>query len=326
MLPNLDDALTNVEPLENSIYRGTLSVAFPKSSAAEAYRHIRTNLFYAMPEGSLKTLVVTSARPREGKTTTVTNLALVISQIGKRVLLVDCDLHRPSVHKLLGTECRPGVSDVLAGRVGLAEAVRPVYLDGRKCSHLSLLPAGRSVPNPADLVGSDAMRQLLAHVRAAYDWVILDTPPVLFVSDACVLAANCDGVAVVVRSGTCARSLLARTMGQLRSVRANMVGCVLNSMQVSRVGRHFSYYYYHGYSRYAKDYHSSYYGEEPEVRGHADDAADADVLHPVEQLVASQAQPVDPSAARADTGDDWKRLLVDVPSSSDRAPGPGAGE
>lgn len=240
-------------------YRGTIVLSEPMSSVAEAYRGIRASLFYSMPAAEIKTLSITSSRPQEGKTTTSCNLALSVAQTGKRVLLIDGDLHRPSVHTVLGITNTTGLTSVLVGEKSRTEAVRKLTHNGRTVECLDILTAGPSSPSPSELLGSNAMRDLLAQARSAYDWVIVDTPPILFVSDAAILSTMCDGVIVVVKSGNSTRSLLNRTTEQLLSLKAHIVGSILNGVVVTRMGRHYSSYYSYGYARYAKEYHRTYY-------------------------------------------------------------------
>lgn len=256
-------------------HRGRITINEPMSSITEAYRGIRASLFYATPSEEIKTLSVTSCRPREGKTTTSANLALSIAQTGKKVLLIDGDLHRPSVHRTLDIPNDRGLTSVLVGEVGWNEALTPVIHEGAPLDCLDVMTAGPKSPAPSELLDSQRMKQLLETVRAAYDWVIVDTPPVLFVSDARILSVLCDGVLVVVRAGTSTRSLVARTQEQLLNVRARLIGSILNNVRVSRVGRNYSSYYVYGYSRYAKDYKSYYYNRTDREEGSAE-VADGD--------------------------------------------------
>jgi succinoglycan biosynthesis transport protein ExoP len=247
----------------NYLARGSVVLSEPASSVTEAFRSIRTSLFYSTPAHKMKVVAVTSCRPQEGKTTTITNLALSVSQTGKKVLLVDGDLHRPTTHRVLGIRSDVGLSDVLVGEIAWRDALQSVVMqDGRPLEHLRLMPAGRVSPNPAELLGSQRMRDLLSEWREAFDWVFLDTPPVLFVSDSSILSAMADGVILLVRAGSSTQALVSRAREQLESVNARIVGSILNGMVVSKVGRYYSYYQYHGYSRYAKDYHRSYHSDD----------------------------------------------------------------
>ena len=242
--------------------RGMIVVHEPLSSIAEAYRGIRTSLFYSVPADTVRTLAVTSCRPQEGKTTTCANLALSIAQTGKRVLLIDGDLHRPMLHRTLGVEKTVGLTSVLVGECGWEEAVTRIELDAETNKALHLMSAGPPSPNPSELLGSVTMKEFMNAAQAHYDWVIVDTPPILFVSDSSVISVLCDGVIVVVKAGASTRSLLNRAREQLHNVRASVLGTILNSVVVTRVGRHSSSYYSYGYSRYAKDYKSLYYAQE----------------------------------------------------------------
>jgi capsular exopolysaccharide synthesis family protein len=254
------DVTADVSPAS---YRGTLSATEPMSSMTEAFRNIRTSLFYSTPAGEVKSIAITSCSPAEGKTTVSTNLAIVIAQSGKRVLLIDCDLHRPSVNRVMGLNSEAGLTSVLVGEVGWRDTLREFGVDGSAVANLHVMTAGPDSPNPAELLGSRAMIELIAEARSHYDWVILDTPPVLFVSDSTIVSALSDAVLLVVRAGTGHRSLLNRAREQLETVQSHILGAVLNGMSVSRVGRHYSNYYYHGYARYARDYQRSYYGSKP---------------------------------------------------------------
>jgi capsular exopolysaccharide synthesis family protein len=243
------------------VYRGRMALFEPMSSVSEAYRNTRTNLFYCAPADELKVLGITSSTPQEGKTTTSANMAIVIAQSGRKVLLVDADLHRPMVHKVFGMGAECGLTTVLVGEADANTAIRQAFHQGEAVPNLYILPAGPSSPNPAELLGSMRMKKMLESQRKEYDWILVDTPPVLFVSDASIVAALCDAVLFVVKAGAGNRTVLRRTREQLTNVHCRILGGVLNNMKVSRVGRHYSDYYYHGYARYAKDYHRAYYGK-----------------------------------------------------------------
>ncbi len=239
--------------------RGMMVVTEPVSSVAEAYRGIRTSLFYSVPADTVRTLAVTSCRPQEGKTTTCSNLALSIAQTGKRVMLIDGDLHRPMLHRTLGIERQAGLTSILVGECSWRDAVERIEINKDTEQFLDVITSGPTSPNPSELLGSARMREFVEEMQKDYDWVIVDTPPVLFVSDASVMSVLCDGVIVVVKAGTSTRTLLQRAREQLDSVSANILGSILNNVLVSRLGRHSSAYYNYGYSRYAKDYKSLYY-------------------------------------------------------------------
>ncbi len=294
--------------------RGQIVVNEPASSVAEAYRGIRTSLFYSVPAATIKTLSITSCRPQEGKTTTCCNLALSIAQIGKRVILIDGDLHRPMMHRTLGLENKRGLTSVLVGESGWQESVQTIVLDRETDKALHVLTAGPTSPNPSELLGSERMKELVAELSTHYDWVMIDTPPVLFVTDASVLSVLCDGVILIVKAGTSTRTLLNRAREQLEGVRASILGTILNNVTVSRLGRHSSSYYSYGYSRYARDYKSLYYASEDETEateteatGTEAPAAEADAPAtdgvPAAAAPASQAPGTHAPAARAGDAD-----------------------
>jgi capsular exopolysaccharide synthesis family protein len=212
-----------------------------RSTGAEAYRKLMTNLLFSVsPE--LKTLVITSAFPGEGKTTTACNLAITFAQQGRRVLLVDADLRRPYLHHMFGIECEPGLADILSARHRLSETLRPSGVE-----RLSLLTAGKLPPNPLEFLGSKRMKSLLKYLAARYDTVIIDTPPVLAAADASLLGVDADGVVMIVRAGQTDRDPAQQAVRQLFSVGARVVGAVLNDPdeKVPRYGRYHDYYYYY---------------------------------------------------------------------------------
>lgn len=240
---------------------GLVAVEEPMSSAAEAYRNIRTRLIFSMPAGEKKLIGVTSCSPGEGKTTTAVNLAMAMAAAGRKVLLIDADIHRPMVHRSFRQDAEPGLTNMLAGGEKFEDVVRHYRFPEGSPSDgvLDLVMAGPESLNPAELLGSAKMRQFLADKRGEYDWVFVDIPPVLFVSDASILSALCEGILLVVRSGHNNRASLARAVEQLQEIKVSIVGSILNDVVLSRMGRHTSDYAYYGYSRYSRQYHKSYY-------------------------------------------------------------------
>jgi len=206
--------------------------------AAEAYRTLRTNLIFSQAVQRIKTLVVTSAAPGEGKTTTAANLAVVYAQQGMRVLLVDCDLRRPSVHGVFGIDKEPGFTQVVMGLVDARTAVRKTAIE-----NLFVLPSGTLPPNPAELLGGDQSRAALAALAESFDMLIVDTPPVLAAADSAILGRDADGVLMVLRVGKTERAAAQRARQQLAAVGARVVGAVLNDPDHKLVG----YSAYHGY-------------------------------------------------------------------------------
>ncbi len=212
-----------------------------EGAAAEAYRVLRTNLaFSTAREHPLRSLIFTSPGPGEGKSTTVANLAAVLAARGDRTLLIDADLRRGELHDAFDLLRSPGLSDLLAGELDQREAIRPAVRPS-----LDLLPAGKRPPNPSELLGSQAMADLLAGWRDVYRWVLLDAPPVLAVTDAAVLAALTDGAVLVLRAGETDRRAGWQGIQQLRRVDARIVGAVLNEVDPQLTSdRYYLDYYY----------------------------------------------------------------------------------
>src|SRR6202142_2717464 len=223
----------------------------PQSQMAESYRALRTSLLLTSLGGPPKVIMVTSARPQEGKTTTSINTAIVLAQKGVRVLLVDADLRRPSVHKTLGMGPRSGLSNVLTGTATLQQTVTtsPVL------PNLFVLPAGSPPPNPAELLASSHMRDLLAELREQYDHIVIDTPPTLSVTDAVVLPPRADATILVIRSGQTTKQALRRSRDILMQVNAHVAGVLLNAVDLTSP----DYYYYYEY----QGKYGHYYQEEP---------------------------------------------------------------
>lgn len=219
----------------------------PQSAVAEAYRVVRTNLIFTSTETTGRVLVVSSANPGEGKTTTVANLAASLAENGMRVLAVDADLRRPTVHQHFGLEKVPGLSDLLVGKCTLTEAVRPTRL-----SRLSLLPCGYIPPNPAELLGSESMREVVAVLRKRYDWVLIDAPPILAMADTPVLCPHVDGVVLVVWAESCTRAAVEGAVHQVAHVGGKVTGVVLNKVDLERN----SYYYSQHYGEYYRSYYA----------------------------------------------------------------------
>ena len=209
----------------------------PKSPIAEQFRTIRTNIQFSSVDEELQTMIVTSSGPAEGKSTTTANMAVVFAQQGKRVLLIDADLRKPTVHYTFRTENHIGLSNVLTRQASLEEAVTVTAQD-----KLWVLPSGPIPPNPSELLGSKGMQTLLEQAKDDYDVIILDTPPVLAVTDAQVLANLADGVVLVVSSGKTEIDAAKKAKELLESAKAKILGVVLNNKKVQDS----QYYYYYG--------------------------------------------------------------------------------
>lgn len=208
----------------------------PHSPVAEAYRTLRTNLQYSGVDEPVRTLMVTSAAPREGKSTTINNLAVAYAQADCRVLLLDADMRKPTAHFAFGLSNRFGLSAVLSGRCDLPEAIQPTHVN-----HLSVLTAGPTPPNPAEMLASRKMDQLLAELRERFDLVLIDTPPVLAVSDAQIVSTKCEGVLLVVKAGELKRRPALRAKEQLSFVNARLLGVVLNQASGSEAAPYYEY-------------------------------------------------------------------------------------
>jgi capsular exopolysaccharide synthesis family protein len=215
----------------------------PKSPAAEAYRILRTNIQFAGLDQPYRTLVVTSASAGEGKTTTVANFGVVIAQSGLRVCLIDADLRRPALHRLFGLRNDQGLTTALVEGWPLAKVAQATHV-----TNLSVLTSGPPPPNPAELVGSRRMRELLDAATADYDLIICDSPPVISVTDGVALAAQVDGVLMVVMVSKMPQAVVKRATEQILAVKARIIGVVMNNVDLRRDGYYYDYYrYYHAY-------------------------------------------------------------------------------
>lgn len=211
----------------------------PKSPVAEAYRTLRTNIQFAALGQKQQVLLITSAGPDEGKTTTLANLGVALAQSGSKVLIINADLRRPALHRMLGRHDRIGLTNVLLGTVPLENAIQSTEV-----GNLYYLGAGPLPPNPSELLGSPAMEQLIGRLRTMYDMVLFDCPPVVAITDAAVLAPRVDGVLLVVRAGHTDRQAARQARINLQRVGARILGVVLNDVEL-RSGRYGYYYYYY---------------------------------------------------------------------------------
>jgi non-specific protein-tyrosine kinase len=205
----------------------------PRSPHAEAYRTLRTNIQFSSVERPLRTLLVTSAGPDEGKSTTVANLAVVLAQADAKVIVVDGDLRRPAQHEIFNLRNTAGLTNLFlpaAGGGAPAQAAPDLPLLQTAIPNLWLLPSGPLPPNPAELLGSKRMDAILERIAARADIVILDSPPVVAVTDAAVLSAKVDGVLLVVGAGTVKRDLARKAKAQLETVNARVLGMVVNNV------------------------------------------------------------------------------------------------
>ncbi|MGA2374023.1 MAG: polysaccharide biosynthesis tyrosine autokinase [Candidatus Sulfotelmatobacter sp.] len=239
----------------------------PHSQMAESYRALRTSLLLTNLGAPPKVIMVTSALPQEGKTTTSMNTALVLAQKGIRVLLIDADLRRPSIHKILGMGPRSGLSNVLTGSATLQQTITRSSI----LPNLSILPAGTPPPNPAELLASTNMRDVLEELRGQYDHIVVDTPPTLSVTDAVVLSPRADAIVLVIRSGQTTKQALRRSRDILTQVNAKVSGVLLNAVDLSSPDYYYYYEYKSKYSRYYRE--ESHDGDEED--GDTEDSAEA---------------------------------------------------
>jgi protein-tyrosine kinase len=209
----------------------------PRAAISEQYRTIRTNIQFSSVDESIRTILVTSSGPEEGKSTTVANLAVVFAQQGKKVLLIDADLRKPTVHYTFQLDNTAGLTNVLTKQTQLQKAAVTTLVD-----NLSVLSSGPIPPNPAELLGSKAMEEMLEAALEQFDIVIFDTPPVLAVTDAQILANKCDGTILVVGSGKTQIEPAVKSKELLLSSKGKLLGVVLNRKNA----KDSQYYYYYG--------------------------------------------------------------------------------
>ncbi|MBU8906563.1 CpsD/CapB family tyrosine-protein kinase [Desertibacillus haloalkaliphilus] len=210
-----------------------------KSPIAEQYRTIRTNIQYASVDREIRTIMVTSAGPGEGKSTTVANLAVVMAQQGKKVLLVDSDLRKPTVHYTFRKSNDQGLTNVLTHQARLDAVISPSDVLG-----LDILTSGPVPPNPAELLSAKSMESFISDALADYDIVLFDSPPVLAVTDAQILSNLCDGVVLVLSSGKTEQDGAKKAKELLDNANAKILGAVLNAKELKQS----QYYYYYGSS------------------------------------------------------------------------------
>ncbi len=221
-----------------------VTIRNPMDPIAEAYRTLRTNIQFSSFDKKIQSIMITSSGPGEGKSTTSANLAVVMSETGAKTLLVDCDQRKPNLHKIFLTSNENGLSNVLAGQISFEDAVKQNIVE-----NLDLLTSGIRPPNPAELLASRKMEIFLQQLKEKYEYIILDTPPVVAVTDAQLLSRCVDGCLLVISSSQVEKEAAVKARDLLSKVGANILGAVLNKLEIKEKG-------YYGY------YYQYYYGED----------------------------------------------------------------
>lgn len=212
----------------------------PKSPVSEAYRTLRTNIQFSSFDNELDTILVTSSGPSEGKSTTSSNLALSMAETGKKVLLIDCDLRKPSIHKKFNISNNKGLSNLLIGQFKFDDVAQK-YSD-----NVCILTSGTVPPNPSEMLASKKMKQFLEEARKIFDFIILDTPPVVAVTDAQLLSTMVGGVLLVIAAGQAEIAAAEKAKELLEHVNANIIGVVINKAEVTSGKKYGYYHYYYG--------------------------------------------------------------------------------
>jgi capsular exopolysaccharide synthesis family protein len=241
---------------EGQVYSTSMiALLNPLSPISENYRRMRTNIQFSRPDENVQVIMVSSSGPGEGKTVTAANLAITMAQAGRPTLYMDADLRRPSGHKMFGINKEPGLVELLFDKHPFDEEVFQSNIDD-----LSIIPTGSSVPNPAELMGSRKMKEFLNKLRNSYDYIVVDTPPVLAVTDAVILSSLSDATILVVSANETDLHSLERTVDSLRAVDAPIVGTVLNRFDVKRAYGYYGYRYSYGYGYGYRYGYYDYYG------------------------------------------------------------------
>ncbi len=216
----------------------------PKSPISESYRSIRTNIKFANLDGNIKKILVTSSAAGEGKTTTTSNIACTLADDGYKVLVIDCDLRKPTLHKKFGVKNHKGLMDILLTKEDYNHYKQNIY-DG-----LDIITSGKIPSNPSEILGSESMKNLLKSMEKDYDYIFLDTAPISAVTDPLIIAGYTEAVVLVIRTGVTPVELIRAACKKLEQANANILGTVLNGIEATKSNQHYYYYSY------------KYYGEE----------------------------------------------------------------
>lgn len=209
----------------------------PKSVLAEKYRNLRTSIEYSSVDKELKSIVITSSEPGEGKSTVATNLAYILGKSNKKVVIIDCDFRKPTIHRKYEISNAKGITEYLTSKSELSEVIQELEYG------ISVITTGILPPNPAEVIASKAMINFIDELKEIYDFVIIDTPPVRVVTDAVILAGKCDATLFVVKANSTKDISIRKGYGELKKVKANVIGAVINEIEPDSKD-----YGYYGYS------------------------------------------------------------------------------
>ncbi len=209
-----------------------------KSPIAEAYRTLRTNLQFSKLDSELKMILFTSTGPGEGKSTTASNTAVALAQSGKKVVIIDCDLRKPVQHKIFQKSNQIGLTNILVGSMHLSDVIHKTEVPS-----VNLITSGPIPPNPSELLGFAKMNKLLEILKQEFDYVIIDAPPVLAVTDACVLASKVDGVVLVISSGMVRPEMARKAKELIKKASGHLLGLVMNKVEIEKENAYYYYYY-----------------------------------------------------------------------------------
>ncbi|HQU70976.1 MAG: polysaccharide biosynthesis tyrosine autokinase [Calditrichaeota bacterium] len=246
--PQKNGSVNGLLPEEGTVQARLVTHLDPKSPISEAYRTLRTNIQFQKLQHNQNALMVTSSTPKEGKSTTISNLAITMAQMGSRTLIVDTDLRRPVIHSIFNLKKDKGVTNFLMGKLTFDEVLKPTVVD-----NLSIITSGPLPPNPSELLSSPEMNEFIRLAREKFDVVLFDSPPIIAVTDAAILSTKVDGLIMVVKAHQTEKNAVKRAKTLLDNVKANIVGCLLNGVNVERTYGSYYYQYYQYYSYYGHD-------------------------------------------------------------------------
>jgi capsular exopolysaccharide synthesis family protein len=212
----------------------------PKSPIAEAYRSLRTNIQFANLDNNMKTILITSATPGEGKTITLLNIAIAMAQNKQRVIVIDCDMRKPRIHKILGISNKSGLAEYLMDGNNIEDYINRIFK-----LNIDVMTSGKIPSNPSELLHSNVMKEMVEFLEKKYDYVLFDSPPVVPVTDAVVMSSYIEGAILVVSSGKVSVDMVKKAKESLEASGVNLIGAVLNRIPVNNSKEYKSYYYYY---------------------------------------------------------------------------------